>query len=310
MLGISRSAVQNVKRKRGLYFLVNYLWLICGGTFPRISWEDLESRNPLHNLHEAGDSITGVTAEGKEKKSDSPGQAWLQWGIFLCFRNLTLLFNCPSRLPGWEKGDQKATQICKKVRFVGNRTDCSMENKIFLPQRLYNEKGKQTKTKTKPSARFEVFLRQFYLNMTVNQLIDPFLYSSCLLLYFSRNPAFSKFPSTPRAVLSTIECYVVVFLNSASILLHICREHGSWRWQSLQEVRFLPLPISHSPQGTCTQGLSWWQVQGRAVSAHWIICHEILAILLLWGVLPKLAAYFCVIKYWSYQEEFRDLTLS
>lgn len=119
MLGISRwSVVQNVKKKRGLYFLVNYFWLRWWERFPELPGS-LESRNPLQNLNEAIDPITGGTEGGKKRKAIHKYCTCL-----ISVRNLSvfqksLFSNCPCHLTSWEKGDQKATWICKKVSFVG-----------------------------------------------------------------------------------------------------------------------------------------------------------------------------------------------
>lgn len=198
MLGISRwSVVQNVKKKRGLYFLVNYFWLRWWERFPELPGS-LESRNPLQNLNEAIDPITGGTEGGKKRKAIHEYCTCL-----ISVRNLSvfqksLFSNCPCHLTSWEKGDQKATWICKKVSFVGTtEIELTAPSQTKLPSpvsRDFTMKKKKTETKQKNQlTRFKVFGSDILLSENYSKSINQsFLSLSVCPLISQGTPEFSN----------------------------------------------------------------------------------------------------------------------
>ena len=189
MLGISRwSVVQNVKKKRGFYFLVNYFWLRWWERFPELPGS-LESRNPLQNLNEAIDPITGGT-EGKKKRKAIHEYCT----CLISVRNLSvfqksLFSNCPCHLTSWEKGDQKATWICKKVSSVGTtEIELTAPSQTKLPSpvsRDFTMKKKKQKQNRKTNLLGLRFLAQiyFYLKIIANQSINLFFHSLSVPLF-------------------------------------------------------------------------------------------------------------------------------
>lgn len=188
MLGISRwSVVQNVKKKRGLYFLVNYFWLRWWERFPELPGS-LKSRNPLQYLNEAIDPITGGT-EGKKKRKAIHEYCT----CLISVRNLSvfqksLFSNCPCHLTSWEKGDQKATWICKKVSFVGTtEIELTAPSQTKLPSPIPRDftMRKKQKQNRKTNLLGLRFLAQiyFYLKIIANQSINLFFHSLSVPLF-------------------------------------------------------------------------------------------------------------------------------
>lgn len=108
--------VQNVRRKRGLYLLVNYFCQRRQEPFPGLPGVP-RIQNPPGNLHEAVDPIPRVAAGEKGKQSLT--HTWFQWEITV-FQQSDSLLSLPLS-PCWlRKGRPEISRLCKKkVRLAG-----------------------------------------------------------------------------------------------------------------------------------------------------------------------------------------------
>lgn len=97
----------------------------------------------------------------------------------------SLFSNCPCHLTRREKGDQKATWICKKVSFVGTteieltapsqtKLPSSTPWDFTMPKKKKNQK--QNRKTNLPILRFSAQI-YFYLKIIANQSINIFFHS-------------------------------------------------------------------------------------------------------------------------------------
>ena len=100
----------------------------------------------------------------------------------------SLFSNCPCHLTSWEKGDQKATWICKKVSFVGTtEIELTAPSQTKLPSPIPRDftMRKKQKQNRKTNLLGLRFLAQiyFYLKIIANQSINLFFHSLSVPLF-------------------------------------------------------------------------------------------------------------------------------
>lgn len=245
MPGISWSVVQNVRRKRGLYLLVNYFCLRRQEPFlalpgsPESTWKPPWSSWPHPRKAIPNTRLISVRNRSVFQQSDS-------------------LLSLPLS-PCWlRKGRPEINRLCKRWGELELQEEnwLSIGNKAFPPLRLHCEKES-----TLPILSFspQIVLSENY-SKSINQ---PFCPLSPTLFLCLKDSWVLSFLSMRTVQLTTIEFFMVAFPSSMWTPLYSSREQGSQTGFEFQrEKTHSSLDYPRSSMCSAQKCQSCWQSSG------------------------------------------------